>query len=258
MAATEGISFMLRVRNEEATLEKSIRSLSGLTIPHEIVIVLHCCTDRSEEIAHMMQSEKPDMIKIFQYNNEISRAGYELLATDAESQHSFVNYSNWCLSKCTMPWVFKWDGDFISTPELISYLNAGIWTPRVERHYFAACNSTSANKEPYLHGGLTKYTKFVFWEVPNTSSTPVDIHTGVNFTHDSELSSVKNYWYNEPWYNKEDSDEARKVRDRIKVLSDLFGPEPPGFARGSNNSELMYRSFTSIRASPPTGINPYN
>lgn len=258
MTEGKGISFMMRIRDEEATLEKSVRSLSELSIPHEIVIVLHCCTDRSKEIAEMLQGERPDTIKIFQYDNEISRAGYELLATDAESLHSFVQYSNWCLSKCTKPWIFKWDGDFIATPELISYLNAGDWTPRIERHYFAACNSTSANREPYLHGGLTKYTKFVFWEVPNTNSTPVDIHTGVNLIHASELSSIKNYWYNEPWYTKEDTVEAQQVRDRIKTLTDLFGPEPPGFARGSNDSELMYRSFTSIRANPPDGINPYN
>ena len=50
----EGISFIIKVRNEETTLEQCIRSLFPLTVPHEIIVILHCCTDRSKEIAETL------------------------------------------------------------------------------------------------------------------------------------------------------------------------------------------------------------
>ena len=248
---------MLRVRNEEATIEKSIRSLAGLTIPHEIVVFLHCCTDRSEEIVIALQAEYPDRIRIHHYKTEISRAGYEMLVTDASSPHSICTYYNWCLANCTKPWTFKWDADFVATPELITYLNNGTWTPRSERHLFLACNSTSSNGEPYLQCGIEGYKKYVMWEVPALREKYTDFNTGIRIIHDSELSTIKGYWYDDPWYIKEDTEEARQVRDRMKSIVDMFGPEPVGFARASNDSEMMYRVFITLRANPPPGINPY-
>jgi hypothetical protein len=222
------------------------------------VIILHCCTDKSKEIAHALQSEKPDHIKVFEYTTEVSRAGYEMLATDAISPHSLCTYYNWCLAKCKGPWIFKWDGDFIATPELIEYLNAGSWTPRSERHYFLACNSTTSNGEPYLQCGLHSYTKYMLWEVPHMKEAWMDFNTGIRLIHDSELSVIKKYWFDEPWYNKENSEEAQQVKERMKILVDTYGPEPSGFARASNDSDLMYRVCTTLRTNPPAGINPYN
>jgi len=254
---TDGISFMIRARNEEETLERSIRSLSSLTIPYEIVVVLHCCTDKSEEIAMRLQTEKPEQIKVFQYTTEISRAGYELLATDATSPHSFCHYSNWCLAKCTKPWTFKWDADFIATPELLDYLNTRTWVPRSERHYFKACNSTTSNGESYLQCSLLGYKKYMLWEVPLMRAPCSDFKTDIRITHDSELSSIKSYWYDDPWFMKEDTEEAQVVRGRMKTLTDFYGSEPVGFARASNDSELMYRVCSTLRTNPPPGINPY-
>ena len=91
----DGISFMVRIRNEEQTLEKSIRSLFKLTIPHEINLILHCCTDNSLSIAKQLASENKN-IKIYTYDYSISRAGYENLATDINSHHSLVHYYNYC------------------------------------------------------------------------------------------------------------------------------------------------------------------
>jgi len=256
---SEGISFMIRARNEERTLEKSIRSLLQVSIPCEIVVILHCCTDRSEEIMTALQAEFPDRIKVYIYTTEVSRAGYELLATDASSPHSFCHYSNWCLAKCEKPWVFKWDADFIATPELIDYLNSNAWAPRSERIYFNACNSNTSNGEPYLQCGLQGYSKYMLWEIPHLiGSNITDIKTGITITHDSELSSVKSYWYDTPWFMKEDTDEAHSVKERMKTLTEFYGPEPAGFARASNNSDLMYRVCSTLRTSPPAGINPYN
>lgn len=117
-----GISFIVRIRDEEDVLYDSISSLKALTIPHEIILILHLCIDSSPQIAEKLANENPNIRVIF-YNHEVSKAGYETLATDADSDHSFVKYSNWCFNLKKYPWVFKWDADFLSSEGLIKFLN---------------------------------------------------------------------------------------------------------------------------------------
>ena len=45
---------------------------------------------------------------------------------------------------------------------------------------------------------------------------------------------MKAYWAEAPWFEREDSDEAREVRARGARLVETFGPEPRGAARASN------------------------
>ena len=42
------------------------------------------------------------------------------------------------------------------------------------------------------------------------------------------------YAFDAPWFEREDSDEAREVRARVARLVETFGPEPRGAARASN------------------------
>jgi glycosyltransferase involved in cell wall biosynthesis len=231
-----GISFMVRVRNEEATLYESINSLKGLTIPHEIIIILHLCTDRSAEIAEQLRQENTH-VKLYSYGTKISRAGYETLATPAHSSHSLPTYYNWCLEKTRNPWLFKWDGDFIASPGLILYLNDRTWAKANARIRINAVNSTSKNGEFYLTSGLYGYVKNLFWEVPTypeeqeireISDDTVVIH------HKSELSELKSYWLDQPWYETEESEEARLVSERMRRLRAEIGDAPKGMARASN------------------------
>jgi glycosyltransferase involved in cell wall biosynthesis len=230
-----GISFMVRVRNEEKTLEESIRSLFGLTIPHEIIIILHLCTDKSEEIAEKLSKENSN-IKIHKYTNEISRAGYELLATDSISIHSIAYYYNWCLALTNCHWVFKWDGDFISTPSLIDFLNNGIWEERNAKYYIKCNNTSHTNKEPYLMSGLIHYIKYQFWEVGlfKENNEGIYLDDNISITHASELTELKEYWKKIPWYQTETSEEALLVNERMKRLVEDFGIEAEGLARASN------------------------
>jgi len=229
-----GISFLARIRDEEATLYESINSLKELTIPHEIIIVLHLCTDRSAEIAEQLRAENPN-IRVYTYGEKLSRAGYENMATPKNSKHSFVEYSNWCFRKATLPWVFKWDGDFIATPELITYLNANTWTNTNKRIRIAAVNSTHRNAECYLVSGQFGYGKHLFWEVPVFSAgETITVDDTITIYHKSELTEIKKYWTEAPWYETETSKEASLVSQRIRQLETEFGKEPAGAARGSN------------------------
>ena len=226
------ISFLIRVHNEERTLEKSIRSLFSITIPKEIVIILHNCEDKSQEIAERLQKEESS-IKIFHYEYELSRAGVETLCTNSDSIHSIVSYCNWCLKKCSNTWKFKWDADFIMTDELAHFINNNLVNHSKKRFYLIAQNTTHSNTELYLSDSITGYSKHIFWEVPFYSESTEE-KLPYHFIHDSELTDMKSYWKKEPWYNEDNSIEAKIVAGRIADITNKYGAEPQGMARASN------------------------
>lgn len=227
----DGISFIVRVRNEEETLEASLRSLKDLTIPHEIVVILHLCTDRSREIAESLKDEL--LLKIIEYNVPISRAGYETMVTDGSSQHSLAHYYNWCFSHAKHLWKFKWDADFVSSPELIDYLNSNSWieTPPT-KVYFLAKNDEMSNGEGYLFTGDSGFKKYYFWEV--IDGLFEIFHTNIIIHHVSKLSNIKKYWSETHWFSDHDSDEARIIRDRYNILCNICGGDVVGAARASD------------------------
>ena len=230
----EGVSFMVRVRDEEQTLEACILSLLPLRIPMEIVVVLHRCTDGSAGIVEALARED-GRIRVHEYHEELSRAGYETLATSAASRHSIVAYDNWCFAQTRLPWVFKWDADFVCTDELRAFLESRAWPRELGKFRLAAANSTSRNCEWYLACGQVGYAKHVFWEIPlYEPGDYADVELEVAFEHRSELAQMKPYWRDAPWFEKGDSDEAGEVRARVARLVETFGPEPRGAARAAN------------------------
>jgi len=236
MKELEGISFMLRVRDEEDTLEKSIRSLFALKIPHEIVIILHLCTDKSNKIAEDLSKENSN-IKIFTYDIEISRAGYETLATDDNSQHSLIRYYNWCLDKTKYPWIFKWDADHLASLRLIEFLNEKSWKQENIIYKIASKNEDGINIEPFLMGCLKSYKKYWFWEVPyfvGSNIKKIDLNHNICIEHNSSLSLLKSYWKKKSWFENDNSDEACLIKNRIHRLINDFCPEPIGMARAKN------------------------
>lgn len=243
MSHGRGISFLIRVRNEEKTIYTAINCLLQLTIPIEIVVILHCCTDASESI---VRSFNDNRIHIYTYSILISRAGYETLATDANSPHSIVSYYNWCFAKANMPWIFKWDADFIATPNLINYLESRSWEYNLEKISFIATNSTSNNCEYYLACGQIGYKKKVCWECPFYCKDIVSTETNISIHHSSELSELKEYWNESPWYLNSDNSDALLVKLRMELLVNEFGPEPKGGARASNpeyNYKLILNAY---------------
>jgi glycosyltransferase involved in cell wall biosynthesis len=258
MSKPEGISFIVRVRNEEATLEASLRSLLAVTVPKEILVFLHLCTDRSTEIATRLAAEH-SCIRVFPYEVEISRAGYETLATDMKSPHSLMTYYNWCFSKATKMWKCKWDADFTMTPELLDYVNRGDWSKHSKVLRLGSKNSTSVESNDYFFSCEVTYIKHLFWEVPYFWYYPDQYEkkevADVFIAHNSELSEVKSYWKAEPWYRVEDSDEARLVASRMDRLVAEFGPEPIGLARSMHPD--CERLAYAIGSAKPSYINFY-
>jgi hypothetical protein len=112
------VSAMVRVRNEEEFLYPSVQSI----VDHvdEVVIVDNLSTDRTPLIIEALRREHPDRVVYYQYPYEIRKVGRENweLASSPEgrsSPHLSAKYYNWCLRRCTKPFVLKWDGDMIAT-----------------------------------------------------------------------------------------------------------------------------------------------
>ena len=253
-----GISFIVRIRNEEATLARSIRSLISLTIPHEIVLILHRCTDKSADIAASLASENPH-VRILTYDHAVSRAGYETLATDATSDHSFVRYSNWCAEQARYSWMFRWDADFVMTHPLVDYINMQVWDPKNLRIGLTAKNGTHENQEYYLHQSNVRNTKHVFWEMSGFPGDTVSFHleTIMYVIHLSELSNLKPYWREPAWFETDHSPEALQVKERYDKLVAEFGPEPPGMARASNpECDKIFKKIASAEnCAGPSYVN---
>lgn len=266
----EGISFIVRIRDEEEFLEKSIRSLFDLRIPHEILLVLHLCKDKSKEIAERLASENSH-IRIVEYLTPTSRAGYEVLCTDVNSPHSFSYYSKWCYDQSIYPWKFRWDADFMATPELIEYINNCGWYPDStkshEVYLIAGSPSGVLNTERYITCGEFSFGKTYFWETIHIAQPSSSIYPTVTIIHQSELSNKKKYWDYTPWFldnnylksNPQHYDEAFVVLNRYIKLIEICGPEPNGQARAMNpeNNDVYYKVINNIEKLKQFGIDPH-
>ena len=255
-----GISFIVRIRNEDATLARSVRSLISLVIPHEIILILHRCTDSSAEIADVLARENPH-VRVVTYDHAISRAGYETLVTDADSVHSFIRYSNWCAEQAKYPWIFRWDADFVMTRPLLDYINHQEWGHKNMRIGLTAKNGTHSNQEYYLHQSNVRNTKHIFWEIAGFPGDVTCLRLENNFhvIHLSELSDIKSYWTEPPWFmtETEDSPEATDVKERYQKLVAEFGSEPIGMARASNpDCDTVFQAIASANnCAGPSYVN---
>jgi glycosyltransferase involved in cell wall biosynthesis len=262
----EGISFIVRIRDEEETLEKSIRSLFSLTIPHEILLILHLCKDKSKEIAEKLASENGN-IRVLEYNVPISKAGYETLCTRKNSPHSIMTYYSWCYANARCAWKFKWDADFVSTPELIQYINWCGWgAPSVSHELFLdAVSPESTNTERYLVSSKLTFDKYYFWEQISVDSPVKRLWPGVTIIHDSSLSNKKKYWDDDPWFldfnylenNPHHMKEALDVAKKYIKVVELCGPEPSGQARASNPicKDIQYKVIQNLETLEKYGID---
>lgn len=241
-----GVSFVLRVRNEEERIENALMSLQQLTFPFEVIVVLHLCTDRTEEIVLSCQKLLGEAkIKIFKYNVQVSRAGLETVVTDADSKHSLPTYYAFAFSHAKYQWRFKYDADFIMTPALAGWMNA--WGAKHEGPtiYKICCHiGKNVNLEPYLFNCLHGYQKYIFWEVASfTQGAEWKKVDPACYIQSSEV--IKSYWDEIPWFLKdnipeEDREEASCLKGRYQKLLSLTGEPPKAMARAQSDSYERY------------------
>lgn len=226
---TTGVSFVIRAHNEEANLPACLASLTGLTIPFEVVVVLNRCSDRSREIV-----ESADLpVRLFDYPYPISRPGFETFITPTTHPSSLAAFYNFSFGQARFDWKIKWDADFIASDALIAALNGlrdtGPTAVRINCRL-----GDRENCEPYLTNCLSHYTHYIFWEIPVLQPG----HHTITWDHDTYIQSlpveaIKDYWKQEPWFLKPDSHDPMLAFQYQRLVNRL-GPEPPGMARASN------------------------
>lgn len=109
-----GVSGYSRLYNEEDFLCASVES--HLPFFDELILIHdNTVTDKTPEIAQALAKKYPDKVKYFIYEPEafkLRTKAYKILP--ANHPNSFVNYSNFALSKTTKQIVSKVDGDHIA------------------------------------------------------------------------------------------------------------------------------------------------
>ena len=108
----KGISLIIRAKNEELNIKTCIESVVDLV--DEIIFVDNNSTDNTYDLINSYQNKYPHIIKVYQYNINVSKVGNEhSLAIKNNNKNTLGTFYNWCLSKATKYNVFKWDADFI-------------------------------------------------------------------------------------------------------------------------------------------------
>jgi Glycosyl transferase family 2 len=120
-SGTKQYSAMIRVRNEERYLEPCVLSI----VEHvdEVVIIDNRSTDRTPEVVDALCRRYPDKVRGERYEHDVALPGAEdraLLQTPggAASPRLLANFYNWCVDRCTYPFIVKWDGDMVATSDL--------------------------------------------------------------------------------------------------------------------------------------------
>lgn len=230
-----GISFVVRVRNEEAYLQGCLQSLEAVQVPHEIVLILHLCTDGSKRIAEEALG-RGQPIRILEYSQPISRAGFENLITPVNHKASIATYYNFCFQAARFRWLFKWDADCTLTDGLAKFLNGelNISEPRNIVYRLNCVLGDKDNCELYLFNCLINYGKQMFWEVPYFAKDASEINRSDLQIKSISPAVIKTYWRAKPWFYQDDSPGARTLRSKYDLMVSLCGEEPPGLARAQS------------------------
>jgi tetratricopeptide (TPR) repeat protein len=214
--APAGISFMIRSRSEERTLEMAIQSLQSVSVPHEILLVMN---GPETEIP----PEWP--VRHLTYSPAIGRAGVENLVTPADSIHSLVWFSNWCLSKTRYSYILKFDADMVASRLLIDQLPAVLAGP------VASCaiklvyaDTLMVNEEAYLFPKEPGpyYESYYFWELMKMRRPCAEVRLSGSILHDTSLVSPKEYSRPPAWWVGTEQEEelerkCQRIVDRVGI-----------------------------------------
>jgi hypothetical protein len=100
-----GLSFLMRVKNEDKYLKKNIESIYEFA--DEIIVVDNNSTDNTPNILDYF-SRYYRKVSVYKYDNIVCDVNNNII----NGENSISTYYNWCLDKVTKYNVIKWDGDF--------------------------------------------------------------------------------------------------------------------------------------------------
>lgn len=124
-----GITFMVRAKNEEATIAQCLNSIQEKLSTHapelqyDIVLVDNGSTDDTVATALAAVKSSGARCTLVAYPMQIAKAGLETYVTPCNSAHSFPWFTQYCTMQCKrFSHVFRWDADFCMTDALAQCL----------------------------------------------------------------------------------------------------------------------------------------
>lgn len=111
MARRDGLSALIRLRDEEAWVRLALESFVDWC--DELVVVLNCCSDWTPTLVEEFRSRHPDKTRVYQYPHEIwpMGPGHDL-CPEGDPRASAALY-NFTQSKSRCSHVIKLDGDMV-------------------------------------------------------------------------------------------------------------------------------------------------
>jgi hypothetical protein len=245
-----GLSFVIRARNEAQALFDNFASLSAVTVPHEIIVVLHRCTDESKTVAEVW-NDRGLPIFIVEDKTPISRAGYETLVTPAFHPNSLPEFYNRAFGHAKYRWLLKWDADFVATEYFLDIVNNSLDLDlREPTAHRLQCElgADAVCHEDYMFNAWYWYGKHYCWEFCRQAEPKTSVEYTQTCIKSCSPKVIKDYWHEQPWFLREETYDA-DLAEKYKILVNLVGPEPAGFAR-SNNPDFAEQWARLVTATP--------
>jgi hypothetical protein len=230
-----GLSFVIRARNEADALFYNLARLWRIKVPYEVILVLHRCTDLSQEVADAWIAQGVPMTVIHD-ETPISRAGYETLITPADHPNSLPSFYNRAFKPAQYNWILKWDADFLITDYFLDFIQTGLALdePRAISYQLAcSLGDDVVCHEDYMYNSLLGFDKYFCWETTRQVEPRESIRMDKICMYSGSPKIVKDYWHEEPWFLQPETYDA-DLAQKYHKLVELVGPEPPGFARSNN------------------------
>jgi glycosyltransferase involved in cell wall biosynthesis len=115
----DGVSGLMRVKNEERTVRQSVESV--INVVDELVIIHHNCTDNTIPILLELAKKYPK-ISLYEYTQHVIPANTNGYVEGFDQKFTLANYYNFGLLKCKYKWVLKIDADQIYFEEELKTL----------------------------------------------------------------------------------------------------------------------------------------
>jgi glycosyltransferase involved in cell wall biosynthesis len=225
----DGISAMIRIKNEEEFILPSIQSVLGFF--DEIIVTLNGSEDNTENIIRNINSDK---IKIYQYPFKMHHNGPGHRDIPEDSIHDLAYYYNWSLSLTSRSFVCKWDGDMIATPNMVADLSN---YKKFGKTFFHGINLSGdhishfspdlvATFEPRVFKVCPEsyYIQGDFCEVLNnysSSESKIDKRCYLHFKNCKRIETATQVWPD----NWMDVPHFKRLNERRKVYNEVY-PEP--------------------------------
>jgi glycosyltransferase involved in cell wall biosynthesis len=246
-----GLSFVIRARNEAEALFDNFVSLRGVKVPHEIVLILHRCTDESKQVAEAW-IDRGLPIRVIEDETPISRAGYETLVTPVTHPNSLPEFYNRSFNHARYQWLLKWDADFVATEYFLDFINNKLdISLQAPTTYRLQCElgKDAICREDYMFNAWVWYGKYYFWEYCRQREPRETITIFEPCILSCSPKVIKTYWHEKPWFLQPDTHDA-VLADKYAKLCEILGPEPPGLARTNNPDFDAY--WARLLAMTPT------